>query len=48
MVMLTKKTWIVWIGLALMILAILFYVLSLDESDPDMVPRTIEDVEQHK
>ena len=41
----TKNRWIVWIGLALMLLAILGYVLSMDESDPDMVPRAVESAE---
>lgn len=41
-----KKGWIVWVGLGLMILAMACYVLSLDESDPDMVPRGVEAVDQ--
>jgi len=43
-----KNRWVVWVGLALMLLAILAYVLSFDESDPDMVPRTFESVDQDK
>jgi len=38
--------WIVWVGLALMLLAMLGYVLSMDESDPDMIPRAVENLEQ--
>jgi len=38
----TKTRWVVWAALALMLLAMLGYVLSLDESDPDMVPQLLE------
>jgi hypothetical protein len=38
----TRSRWFVWIGLALMLLAIFGYVMSLDESDPDLVPTVVE------
>lgn len=38
--------WFVWIGLVLMLLAIVGYVLTMDEGDPDMVPRAVETAEQ--
>ena len=38
--------WVVWVGLAMMLLAMIGYVLSMDESDPDMVPRAVESMEQ--
>jgi hypothetical protein len=41
-----KNRWIVWAGLALMLLAMFGYVMSMDESDPDMVPRAVESGEQ--
>lgn len=43
-----RRRWIVWAGLGLMLLAILAYVLSFDEGDPDMVPYAIESVDQDK
>ncbi len=41
-----KNRWIVWVGLAMMLLAMLGYVMSMDESDPDMVPRVVESAER--
>jgi hypothetical protein len=38
--------WVVWVGLALMLLAMFGYVMSMDESDPDMVPRAMESMEK--
>jgi LPXTG-motif cell wall-anchored protein len=38
----TNNRWFVWIGLALMLLAIFGYVMSLDESDPDLIPTVVE------
>jgi len=41
-----KARWFVWTALALMLLAMLGYVLSMDESDPDLLPQMVESPQQ--